>query len=257
MSFLDDAQLRELSAYVQAQAGRYQPLQDELLDHLACLVEEKMAGGLDFTTAKAQALAYFSKDEVKKTEGRTLYFVHTKPVLMKVFSLLSFTCFLSLAAWLSSGKEKTTIPAQPESHPVAMLVSVTDPPDIAPLDGKQSITAEYGPRMHPIFKKEMLHQGVDFKAPAGTPILATADGTVIFAKEEKFYGLKVIIQHDDHYESLYAHMSSIKVKAGEHIKKGTVIGLVGNSGASTAPHLHYEVLKDGQPVNPADYLPKT
>jgi murein DD-endopeptidase MepM/ murein hydrolase activator NlpD len=103
----------------------------------------------------------------------------------------------------------------------------------------------------------MLHRGVDFKAPKGTPILATADGTVEFADEEKRYGLKVVIQHDGEYKSLYAHMSEIKVQAGQQVKKGTVIGLVGSSGLSTAPHLHYEIIKNGKAVNPADYLPKS
>lgn len=260
MKFLDETQLHELATYLDSSLRQYEPLQEELLDHLACMIEAKMAAGMDFPTAKAQALGYLTKDEVKKTEGQTLYFVHTKPVLMKVFTFFGLLFALGLA---TLPFEKTEDPLaepiveKPQNPFFVEYVPSLDPPDISPLSGQIHITSDYGQRVHPVFKKKMLHMGVDFKAPMGAPIVATADGVIEFADEEKQYGLKVIIQHDGAYKSLYAHMSEIKVKAGDKVKKGAVIGLVGNSGASTAPHLHYEILKDGKRVNPADYLPKS
>lgn len=258
MSQLDEAQLLDLAAYLKNSLRRYEPLQEELLDHLACMVEEKMAEGLDFHQAKTQALEYFTKDEVKKTEGKTLYFVHTKPVIMKIFSFLGVAFLLGLATLpFSQPEQKMPLPPPPPTPVLVEQQINKEPPVEAPLDGPRKITAAYGQRVHPIYKKAMLHRGVDFKAPKGTPILATADGTVEFADEEKRYGLKVVIQHDGEYKSLYAHMSEIKVQAGQQVKKGTVIGLVGSSGLSTAPHLHYEIIKNGKAVNPADYLPKS
>ena len=257
MNVLTDEQLQELSKHLDDALGRYEPLREELLDHLACLIEEEMAAGSDYTGAKKKALDRFTKDEVKKTEGRTLYFVHTKPVLMKIFSFLGIALALGIISL--PVREKQPIPPKAvESKPgFAEFAAQKDPPDIYPLSGDRKITAAYGLRIHPILKKEMLHRGVDFKAPLGTPIVATADGVVESAGEQKLYGLKVVIQHDGEYKSLYAHLSEIKVKAGEKIRKGTVIGRVGSSGISTAPHLHYEIIKDGAPVDPAEYLPKS
>lgn len=260
MNFLDETQLLELAKYLKNSSRQYPPLQEELLDHLACIIEEKMATGVDFSTAKAQALECFTKDEVKKTEGQTLYFVHTKPVLMKVFTFFGLVFALGLAT-LPFGKTEDPLPEpiaeKPQNPFFIEYVPSLEPPDISPLDGQPKVSSGYGQRIHPVLKKKMLHRGIDFKAPMGTPIVATADGVIEFADEEKQYGLKIIIQHDGEYKSLYAHMSEIKVKAGDKVKKGTVIGLVGNSGASTAPHLHYEIIKAGKPVNPADYLPKS
>ncbi|PHN04625.1 peptidoglycan DD-metalloendopeptidase family protein [Flavilitoribacter nigricans] len=267
MSHLDNAQLLELTAYLKRSLRRYEPLQEELLDHLACLVEKNMAAGMDFSQAKAQALEYFTKDEVKKTEGKTLYFVHTKPVIMKVFSFLGVALLLGLATLPFNSTDHSehlknsvhiekSLPPLPPAPAFSEIV-LEDPPNEAPLAGQHQITSAYGQRVHPVFKKKMLHRGVDFKAPLGTPIVATGDGTIEFADEEKMYGMKVIIQHDGEYKSLYAHMSEIKVKAGQRVTRGTVIGLVGSSGASTAPHLHYEIIKEGKAVNPADYLPKS
>jgi murein DD-endopeptidase MepM/ murein hydrolase activator NlpD len=260
MKLLNDTQLQELTNYLNSSLQKYEPLQEELLDHLACIIEEKMATGMDYSTAKAQALVYFTKDEVKKTEGKTRYFVHTKPVIMKVFSFLGLILLAILAA-TPFNKEEEPLPLAMEEEPekpfFVEFIPDQDPPDICPLYGQPQITSEYGQRIHPVFKKKVLHRGVDFKASLGTPVVATADGVIEFADEEKNYGLKVVIQHEGAYQSLYAHMSAIKVKAGEKVKKGTVIGLVGSSGASTAPHLHYEILKDGKAVNPAEYLPKS
>lgn len=112
----------------------------------------------------------------------------------------------------------------------------------------------FGWRMHPIHKVKKFHNGIDFTAPAGTPIQATGDGKVKkVEKRRSGYGYNVTIDHGYGYETLYAHMKSILVKKGEKVKKGQKIGTVGSTGSSTAPHCHYEVRINGRAVNPIDF----
>ena len=97
------------------------------------------------------------------------------------------------------------------------------------------------------------HDGIDFIAEAGTPVLAAAAGEVVTAEFDPKYGYHVILQHDSSYTTLYAHLSELRVAAGDIAEAGTEIGTVGSTGLSTGPHLHLELRKDGQPVDPADY----
>lgn len=114
--------------------------------------------------------------------------------------------------------------------------------------------------MHPIYKVERMHWGMDFTAPVGTPVHATGDGKVIevsgSAKSYVGFGLVITIDHGYGYETLYGHLSAFNVKRGQQVKRGDIIGYVGNTGGSTAPHLHYEVHKNGTKVNPANYYYK-
>lgn len=121
------------------------------------------------------------------------------------------------------------------------------------LKRKIHLLSGFGKRMHPIYKVMKMHKGIDFTAPKGTPIQATGDGKVITAKRSASYGRYVVIRHNDEYETLYAHMNKILVKKGQKVKRGEQIGTIGNTGRSTAPHLHYEVHQNGRAVNPIDY----
>lgn len=121
------------------------------------------------------------------------------------------------------------------------------------LNKAMSQMSGFGVRIHPIFKVAKMHQGIDFAARTGTPIYATGDGKVIRAKSSSGYGKNVVLDHGYGYKSLYGHMSKILVKPGQKIKKGEKIGLVGSTGRSTAPHLHYEIHYKGKPINPIDY----
>ncbi len=135
-----------------------------------------------------------------------------------------------------------------------MLASL---PAIQPVSNKDlSRTASgYGWRIHPIYKIRKFHEGMDFTAPSGSEIYATADGVIseIETNEHRGYGNMAMIDHGYGYESVYAHMEKIKVQIGQHVKRGDIIGYVGNTGLSTAPHLHYEVRKNGDAVNPINY----
>ena len=112
----------------------------------------------------------------------------------------------------------------------------------------------YGYRIHPIYKVRKMHWGMDFSAPTGTEIFATGNGKVVEVKKKyNGYGHHIKIQHGFGYETLYAHMSKILVRKGQRVERGEVIGLVGSTGTSVAPHLHYEVFKEGKRVNPAHY----
>ena len=126
-------------------------------------------------------------------------------------------------------------------------------PAIQPVDfhDLRRIGSLFGYRTDPFYKVTKFHEGIDFTAAVGTPIYATGDGIVSEAEYNSGgYGQKITINHGYSYETVYAHLSKIKVKKGQRVKRGEVIGLMGNTGKSTAPHLHYEVRKSGVPVNP-------
>ena len=113
----------------------------------------------------------------------------------------------------------------------------------------------YGMRIHPVHKVKKMHQGIDFTAPRGTSIQATGNGRVIKAvKSRTGYGHHIIIDHGYGYKTLYGHLSEVLVKKGEIVAKGQKIGTVGSSGLSTAPHCHYEVRINNNPVDPINYI---
>ncbi len=127
-------------------------------------------------------------------------------------------------------------------------------PAIRPLKNMRAITSGFGARYHPILKTMRVHTGVDMAAPKGTPIYATADGVVSREKGGSGYGIVVIINHGYSYKTVYAHMSKKVVKPGQRVKRGEIIGYVGNTGLSFGSHLHYEVIKNGVRVNPVHYF---
>lgn len=113
----------------------------------------------------------------------------------------------------------------------------------------------YGYRIHPIYKTLKFHSGVDFSAPRGVEVYATADGKVVQAdNQSRGYGNMVVIDHGFGYVTRYAHLSEITVREGQTVERGEQIGAIGSTGLSTAPHLHYEVLKDGKYVNPINFF---
>jgi murein DD-endopeptidase MepM/ murein hydrolase activator NlpD len=135
-----------------------------------------------------------------------------------------------------------------------MLASI---PAIQPISNKDltKIASGFGYRIHPVYKTGKMHTGIDFTASKGTEIYATGDGLIINSEAASTgYGRHVIIDHGYGYQTLYGHMSRINVHKGQKVKRGDLIGYVGNTGTSTGPHLHYEVIKDGEKINPVSYF---
>ncbi len=234
MTPLTENQTLLIQLRLQESQLKYEPLQEELLDHLCCAVEEKLAQGEPFQEAMDNAFRLFGGGEFEAIERQTLLSIKSKYFFMKKLPVLTLLVLI-------------------------FSISVTraiqkDPPSIPPLKGDFHVTSDYGMRLHPLTKMKKLHRGIDIKAPTGTAIVATGGGKIVFAGEDGLNGLKVVIKHDEEFESAYCHMSKIDVKAGQEVEKGEVIGAVGNTGASTAPHLHFEVIKNGAYVDPTTYI---
>jgi len=119
-----------------------------------------------------------------------------------------------------------------------------------------NITSLFGERFHPILRVKTTHTGIDIGAPSGRPVFAVDDGVVLYSGRWGNYGNVVILDHGNNTTTLYAHLSKYLVKNNVTVKKGTVIGLVGSTGLSTGPHLHFEVRKSGKVQDPLIYLPK-
>ena len=130
-------------------------------------------------------------------------------------------------------------------------------PAIQPVANKglERTSSGFGWRIHPWYKTKIFHYGLDFAAPIGTEIYVTGDG-VVESVERSFrgYGNKVVVNHGFGIKTLYAHMHDFKVVQGQRVKRGNVIGHVGNSGLSTGPHIHYEIIKNNEKVNPINYF---
>lgn len=121
-----------------------------------------------------------------------------------------------------------------------------------PLRG--SVNSEFGTRQSPWTKEREFHGGIDIAAERGTPVKAPSAGTIVFAGAQAEYGLTVILEHSADIRTIYGHLSKIHVKAGQRVDRGADLGVSGNTGRSSGPHLHYEILVKGQPVNPRAYL---
>jgi murein DD-endopeptidase MepM/ murein hydrolase activator NlpD len=129
-------------------------------------------------------------------------------------------------------------------------------PAIQPINNKELkyLHTTYGQRFHPILKIWRPHKGLDFTAPKGTAVYATADGVVKRANRSESFGNVVYVDHGYHYKTRYAHLSIFNVKYNQKVKRGDIIGYVGNTGISGANHLHYEVLYKNEQVNPIDFF---
>jgi hypothetical protein len=132
---------------------------------------------------------------------------------------------------------------------------LADAPTLWPVEGR--VTSSFGERMDPINGEGEFHTGIDIAAPLGTPVRAAADGMVTGADMGRGYGRTVELNDGHNVMTVYAHLSSVTVIAGQHVSRGQIIGYVGSSGRTTGPNMHYEVRIDGVPVNPYKYLRNT
>ncbi|MBM7572500.1 M23 family metallopeptidase [Aquibacillus albus] len=126
-------------------------------------------------------------------------------------------------------------------------------PILWPADANR-ITSEFGNRSDPFTARSALHTGIDIAGPYGTSIYATANGEVVFAGRDGGYGKAVVIEHTPVLDTKFAHLAEITVEEGEQVNKGDIIGHMGSTGRSTGVHLHYEIIKDGTPIDPYSYM---
>lgn len=117
------------------------------------------------------------------------------------------------------------------------------------------LSSGFGQRIHPLKRARRHHNGVDLAAPDGAPIRAIRAGTVVFADPYGGYGKLVVVKHSDGYTSHYGHCESIQVRPGQRVRAGQVIATVGSTGRVTGPHLHFELRRDGKPLDPERYFP--
>jgi len=141
------------------------------------------------------------------------------------------------------------------SHRYPRSWQVNVRPSLWPVEGR--LQSYFGRRQDPFSGEGVVHRGVDITAPVGTPVRASADGVVLHAGLLSGYGRLIVIDHGGGTQTYYAHLSRFSVVPGQEIRQGEVIGAVGMSGRVTAPHLHYEVRRNGNPTNPVPYLNKT
>ena len=234
MNYLSDKHIVFIKDDLIDRGLTYLPLHEEVLDHVCCAIEYEMEQGQSFNQAYQSIIDSFGKEGFQTMQTETIQLLYSKSSkFMKTAILLVSMLFFGV---MGSNSE-------------------FEPPSRSPLAGAPKVTGSFGMRMHPVNKVRKLHMGADFKCPMGTPILATSDGVVKkVAYDKTGYGKQIVLEHDESFQTRYAHLSELKVKVGQVIKKGEVIGLAGSTGSSAKPHLHYEVIKDGKRVDPADYL---
>ncbi|MEL6969485.1 MAG: M23 family metallopeptidase [Bacteroidota bacterium] len=244
---LIELQVKEVEAFLQGLGPLRADKREELLDHLCCDIEYAMRQGLGFDEAFNHCQGRWNENEVKKIHSSTRNTSIMVKLLTVVILGLGSITFLSLP--LTEEQEALAIPMEESG---CLLL---EPPGQAPLSESYDVSSAFGMRLHPLTKKRLMHRGVDWKAPSGTPVKAAGTGVVLEAGNKGKYGKCVIIVHDEIYQTLYAHLGAIDVALNEKVEAGQIIGKVGSTGQSVGPHLHYEVLKNGVAVNPADYLP--
>lgn len=215
------------------------------LDYITTLANEIFINNMVGLTSNFNCLT------IKKRLIMITKIKSSKKEAFKIVLILPIICLLIVA--FASPNNKSKFQA---FSATANIGKINEIPSIKPIKQVQA-TSGYGWRIHPITKKRQFHNGTDLKADEGTPVIATADGKVLkceFLEQGKGYGRMILIQHNQQYSTLYAQLSEFKVKQGDEIKQGSIIGLVGHSGISTGPHLHYEVFKDGKNVDPKEYF---
>jgi murein DD-endopeptidase MepM/ murein hydrolase activator NlpD len=164
----------------------------------------------------------------------------------------SIDMFYALRAEAMSGAVSRALEGGLTSNFTGDWTELADAPSMWPVEGR--VASSFGEREDPINGEGAFHTGVDIDAPYGTPVRASADGTVAGAQMGAGYGREVTVDHGHDVITLYGHLSAVAVYPGQHVTRGEIIGYVGESGRATGPHLHYEVRLHNVPVNPYKYL---
>ncbi|MEM6784124.1 MAG: M23 family metallopeptidase [Bacteroidota bacterium] len=234
---LTDAQVAHIVADLKRRGLLYVPLLDDLVDHVCCLTEARLADGDPFEDAYAAALADFGGPRgLRRVQrrARSAAAPHTTLLRRMTYASSAFVAVLFVALSFNASAQ------QPSVLPIAKEHLVR-------------VSAEFGQHGKTERGTHVTHRGVDFVVPEGTPIYATAPGVVELRDQPDSYGLNIVLTHSETYTSRYSHLSRFAVEDGQAVAQGDLIGYAGNTGRSTGPHLHYEVLRDGEPVDPSAY----
>lgn len=231
----DPKRLRELQTENKYLSGRLAGFEAEL-DSLETILDT-----LGLAPAEERDFPYYSG----KTEEAKLKLRNTPSLVGALGSVEQKLTNL----WSRMGLSVSSAVSDPGTGSVSTGDGI---PSIYPTFG--SFTDDYGMRIHPISDSLSFHQGVDIANEIGTPVYATADGVVKRVEYEDGFGKLISITHANGYETLYGHLHGFRVKPGELVHKGQIIALMGNTGSSTGPHLHYRVMRSGEALNPANFL---
>lgn len=158
----------------------------------------------------------------------------------------------SLALIINLSSTTSSYAASPEIGLKALIPGITG--IVYPLIGTR-VSSRFGGRKHPVLKVHRHHSGVDLAAPKGTPIRAILEGHVVFADPYGGYGNLVVVKHKNEYTSHYGHCDQIKVKTGQWVKAGHILGTVGTTGRVSGPHLHFEIRNNGKVLDPESLVP--
>lgn len=218
-------------------------LQEEVLDHICCAIEEKMAVGSLFITAYKDAVEAFGPNGFETLQIQSEKSINQKSMHMLKATLLTSLMIIGFMASYALFHKPVSLATNSSlwSNPIDHM----------------EVTSGFGMRMHPKLKTKKMHLGVDFRAPLGTEIYAARAGVVhasgVAPKGKEGYGIIIEIDHDSSFQTYYAHLSEVKVKPGQQVEAGELIGLSGNSGFSMGPHLHFELRKDGFQIDPETF----
>ncbi|MCD7898675.1 MAG: peptidoglycan DD-metalloendopeptidase family protein [Bacteroides sp.] len=215
---------------------------DQIENYLYCMLKHIQMASFGGITSQ-----FYCKTIKKRIVMITKNKTSNKYLGVYIFVLPLVCCMLS-----AFSAAKVTLPPNSE-----IVMFTLNQPSIYPVDSKKiKRVPGYGERINPKTKKKGFHYGIDFAISEGEEVISTAEGVVVDAKFDSTKGNYVIIKHDEIFSTFYSHLRSISVEVGDKLERGQVIGYSGNTGLSTGPHLHYEVLKSEKRVDPTDYLPK-
>ena len=204
----------------------------EILDHLICSIERSLLNGESFENAFELAWGNFHPAEITEINSN---YKRLKQIKMLKKFILPICFFLCLSLFAYAQYAPQIMQWQPPINKEANAI----------------VASDYGYHLHPINKIYKLHKGIDYAAPLGTKVFAVKEGLIVeVIKSNSGYGNYVVVEHQDSIQTKYAQLHDILVQKGDKVTTQNPIGTVGSSGASTGPHLHFEVIKNGKHINP-------